>query len=153
MSRVMSPAGYLIASSATAGAALLLMLFWTRPGMLDSQTPESALQLTPERAAEGFIDAYLSEDYARAAGFALEPFASAVRARPRHDGRVASANTLSWLLQETHMLRGDRLRFVGVLLRPGQDEGSGWPVTLTLERDATRFRVEALHWPKGPPRP
>jgi hypothetical protein len=148
----MSPTVYLLASSVAAGAALALTLFWTQPELVDGRTPESSLLLTPERAAEGFIEAYLSEDFARAAGFAAEPFAQTVRARPRHDATGVSTEKLSWLLQETHILRSDRLRFIGVLVQPGQDEASGWPVTLTLERHATRFQVEALHWPKGPPR-
>lgn len=148
-----SPAVYVLLSSAAAGAALALTLWSTQPGAFDDHVPERAFRLTPERAAENFIEAYLAEDFVQAATFAAEPFARAVRSRPkRASQQQRAANNLRWLLQESHVLRADKLRFVGVLVGPGEDESSGWPVTLTLVRNAgARYRVESLHWPKGPP--
>jgi hypothetical protein len=139
-------------SSAAAVAALGLTLWLTRPGTRDGFAPELAVRITPERAAEDFIEAYLLEDFARAASFATDTFARVVRARSKQRGGAAqSGGARTWLLQESHVLRADKLRFVGVLVQPGQDESAGWPVTLTLIRRDTRFWVDELHWPKGPP--
>jgi hypothetical protein len=150
--RAFSPAVSVLLSSAAAAAALGLALWLTRPGTHEGFAPELAVRITPERAAEGFIEAYLVEDFARAASFATDTFARVVTARSKQTisaahGRVAR----TWLLQESHVLRADKLRFVGVLVEAGQDESAGWPVTLTLVRRDTRFWVDELHWPKGPP--
>jgi hypothetical protein len=139
-------------SSAAAAAAMGVALWLSRPEIHEGFAPELAVRITPERAAEGFIEAYLVEDFARAASFATDTFARAVRARAKQNdsaahGRVAS----TWLLQESHVLRADKLRFVGVLVRPGQDESAGWPLTLTMIRRDARYWVDELHWPKGPP--
>jgi hypothetical protein len=146
-----SPFTLVLLSSAGAAAALTLALTLTRPETHDPFSPNDASQLTPERAAESFIDAYINEDYARAAGTATPAFARSLRARPKHAQSGRADTTLSWLLQESHVLPADKLRFVGVLLHPGEEESAGRPVTLTLLRRDGRYRVDELHWPKGPP--
>ena len=138
-------------SSVAAGAALALALSLTRAGEHDALGTDSAAHATPERVAESFIHAYLAEDYARAVTFATPAFAHDVRARHKHERQTQAIADRSWVLQESHVLRADKLRFLGVLVTDDQDESTGWPVTLTLLRRDGHYRVDELHWPKGPP--
>jgi hypothetical protein len=152
MSRVMpAPVGWWLLSSLAASVCLALTLIATRPGAGPSAAEERALRITPERAAESFIDAYQAGAFERAAGFATGTLASALRTRAKRTA-AQGGNTRIWVLQESHLLRQDKLRFLGVLMRPEEDESVGWPVALTVVKRDDGFWVEDLHWPKGPPR-
>ena len=146
-----TPSALVLLSSVGAAATLGAALWLTRPSALDPALLEAPAHATPERSAESFIDAYLAEDYARAARFATPAFAKTVKQRPKHRSAQYAVANRRWLLQESHVIRADKLRFVGVLVTPDQDESTGWPVTLTLLRRDGTFRVDELHWPKGPP--
>ncbi|HEY2733987.1 MAG TPA: hypothetical protein VGI70_08380, partial [Polyangiales bacterium] len=122
----------------------------SRPRAGDVSAEERALRTTPEHAAENFIEAYRAHAYARAADFANGSFARALRKRadrPAADG----GNGRIWVLQETHYLRKDKWRFVGVLTKQDEDESLGWPIALTVIKRDDGYFVDDLHWPKGPP--
>ena len=69
------PSALVVLSSVGAAASLGIALWLTRPSVQDVANTEGPAHATPERAAESFIDAYLAEDYARAARFATAAFA------------------------------------------------------------------------------
>ena len=146
-----APVGFCLLSSLAAAACLALTLIVTRPGAGPTAAEERVLRITPERAAEGFIDAYQAGAFERAAGFATGTLARALHTRAKRSAAQGS-NERVWVLQESHVLRQDKLRFLGVLVRPDEDENVGWPVALTVVKRNDSFWVEDLHWPKGPPR-
>jgi hypothetical protein len=146
-----SPVGVWLLSSLAAAAGLSLALTLTRPRAGDSSALERTLRITPERAAESFIDAYQTGAFARAANFATGTLSRSLRSRARQPAAV-SGQTRLWVLQESHVLRQDKLRFLGVLIRPDEDESLGWPIALTVVKRDGSYWVEDLHWPKGPPR-
>ena len=51
-----------------------------------------------------------------------------------------------FILQESHWLRGERLRLVGVLLNDGEAEADGQTIALTLSRHEDRYLVEDVEW-------
>jgi hypothetical protein len=151
-SRLMpAPVGWWLLSSLAASACLALALFATRPGAGPSVAEQRVLRSTPERAADSFIDAYQAGAFERAASFATGTLCDALRARAK-GAAAQGGNPRVWVLQESHQLRQDKLRFLGVLMRPDEDESVGWPVALTVVKRDDGFWVEDLHWPKGPPR-
>jgi hypothetical protein len=145
-----SPLRLGLLSSLAAGAALCLALSVTRPRAGDSSAVERTLRITPERAAESFVDAYQTGAFGRAANFATGTLARSLRERAKGAAAVGGATRL-WVLQESHVLRQDKLRFLGVLVRPDEDESLGWPIALTVVKRDGSYWVEDLHWPKGPP--
>jgi hypothetical protein len=146
-----SPVGFWLLSSLAAAAVLSLTLTVTRPRPGDNSALERTLRITPERAAESFIDAYQTGAFERAANFATGTLARGLRSRAKRAAAVGGQTRL-WVLQESHVLREDKLRFLGVLIRPDEDESLGWPIALTVVKRDGGFWVEDLHWPKGPPR-
>jgi hypothetical protein len=146
-----SPLGSWLLSSLAATASLALALTVTQPRPGDRSAVERTLRITPERAAESFIDAYQAGAFERAANFATGTLARSLRTRAKHAAAVGGQTRL-WVLQESHVLREDKLRFLGVLIHPAEDESLGWPIALTVIKRDGSFWVEDLHWPKGPPR-
>ena len=150
--RLFSPARIVLLSALSASLALSAALALSRDGAF----ARDPAPLRPERAAEEFMSAFRARDYARAASWAtghlLREMQKRAKSQKSSDGKDGSDDGRSWLLQESHLLREDKLRFHGVLVRPDQDESSGWPVEVTVVRRDARYLVEDLHWPKGPPR-
>jgi hypothetical protein len=146
------PIAQLSISLGLSALTLGFALFATRPRPGDLTAQERAFRRTPEHTAEGFIEAYQAHAYARAAEYASGSFARALRKRADRPAADGGGNERSWVLQETHYLRKDKWRFVGVLLKENEDESLGWPVALTVIKRDGRYWVDDLHWPKGPPR-
>ena len=143
--------GIVLVSTLAAAASLMLALAVTRPGAQDRFEGSHPQHATAEQVAERFVDAFLAEDYARAAGLATPAFARTVRERIGHRRTPPATAGCSWLLQESHMLRANKLRLVGVLLEAGQDESTGWPLAVTVVERRGRYLVDEVHWSKGPP--
>jgi hypothetical protein len=147
--------GTVILSSAFAAACALGCVLWiTRPRPGEFEMPDRALTITPERAAEGFITAYRAQAFERAASFATGSLARAVRARAQNphtqNPPAAPSDDRQFVLQESHVLRAQRLRLVGVLIHPNQDESEGQAVSLVVMKDKGRYWVEDLEWPSAP---
>lgn len=141
------PSLTVLASTLLAGLVLAASLWLTRGQSASAWREEAALTLTPERAAEGFIDASRRRAYERAAHFASGALARELRqrakaAQPADDPPDARR----FILQESHWLRGERLRLVGVLVNEGEDETAGQNVALTLSRYGDRYLVEDVEW-------
>jgi hypothetical protein len=136
----------LLISSGAAALALCAALWLTRP------TPESAwedstrLASTPERVAEGFVQAYRARDYARAASLAAGPLAANLRQRKRSrdDARRPPDDGRKFLLQESHWLPKDRLRLVGALLQNDEEEAAAPTLNVILTRKGTRWLVDEI---------
>jgi hypothetical protein len=148
----MRPVAIVLLSSAAAALALGAALALSRDA--GSSSGLDADTLTPERASEEFMAAYRTRDFAKAASWSTgelgKEMQKRARSAPRSQPSAASADGRRWVLQESHVLREDKLRFVGVLVEPSQDESAGWPVALTIVRRERRYLVEDLFWPKGP---
>ena len=145
------PARVVLLSALAASLALAGALALSREGAF----ARAPAPLRPERAAEEFMIAYRARDYARAARWTTGQLMREMRKRAKNQksaDRTLSSDGRSWLLQESHLLRDEKLRFLGVLVRPDQEESSGWPVEVTVVRRDASYLVEDLHWPKGPPR-
>jgi hypothetical protein len=137
-------------STLAAGLVLASALRVSRPSAGD-EPHSQLLQNTPEHAAETFVAAFRAGDYTRAARFASGSFARALRARAKREPPEPSDDSRHLILQESYILPGERLRLSGVLVQTGEDESSGWPISLTLIRADARYWVDDLSWPKGPP--
>jgi len=152
LERCFSPARVVLLSALGAGLALGAALALSRGGAF----ARAPAPVRPERAAEEFMIAYRARDYARAANWATGSLLREMQKRAKNQKPAAAGVTSddgrSWLLKESHLLREEKLRFLGVLVRPEEEESSGWPVEVTVVRRDARYLVEDLHWPKGPPR-
>jgi hypothetical protein len=147
------PGSVILASALAAACALGAALVITRRHPGDFEAPDRALTITPERAAEGFITAYRAESFERAASFATGPLARAVQAKARTvQAKMSEPATddRQFVLQESHVLRAERLRLVGVLVHPNQDESEGQAVSVVVMKAKGRYWVEDLEWPSAP---
>ena len=138
-------------SSLAAAATLSYALFATR---LDAGYEPPAM--TPERAAQDFVLAYRSRDYAAAAKLATGDLRRSLEFRTRsarlRGAREPSETAARWfVIDESFVLAKDKLRFTGVLAEADTPDARGWPVSITVIRDDEHYLVEALYWPKGPP--
>jgi hypothetical protein len=142
-----SPHWTVLLSSVLAGLALAASLWITRGQSAAAWREEATLTLTPERAAESFIDASRRQAYERAAHFATGPLARELRGRAK-SGEPASVapDARRFILQESHWLRAERLRLIGVLVNDGEDETSGQTIAVTLVRHDDRYLVEDVDW-------
>jgi hypothetical protein len=137
-----SPNLSVLASSVCAIAALTFALWLTRARPGDAWELSPALTITPERAAEGFIAAYRTRAFERAASFALGPLAHALHAGTlRPPPAAEGGDARLFVLQESHVLKHDKLRLLGVLVLPEQDESAGQPISVTVLRQAGRYWV------------
>jgi hypothetical protein len=150
----LSPSLIIVASCALATVGLMIALRLTVPHAGDDWQVAAALTVTPERAAEGFVDAYRRGAYARAASFATGQLARAVKQRAR--SQVAKLSPPSqpdsrrFVLQESQWLRHERLRLIGVLVNANEDESAGKTVALTMMKRDQRYYVEDVDWDERP---
>lgn len=138
-------------SGLAAAATLSYALFATR---LDTEYEPPAV--SPERAAQDFVRAYRSRDYAAAARLAtgqlrrsLEFRSRSARLQAAREPAATSAHC--FVIDESFVVAKDKLRFAGVLAEEDTPDARGWPVSITVVRDGDHFLADALYWPKGPP--
>jgi hypothetical protein len=138
-------------SGLAAAATLSYALFATR---LDAEYEPPAV--TPERAAQDFMHAYRSRDYAGAARLAtgqlqrsLESRTRSARLRPTKEPAEITARW--FVIDESFVVAKQKLRFNGVLADEDTPDARGWPASITVVQDGDHYLAEALHWPKGPP--
>jgi hypothetical protein len=146
-----SPNRSVIVSSLCATVLLAAGLWLTRARPGDALDLLPALTVTPERAAEGFIAAYRAQAFERAASFATGPLAAALKAKTVRTA-ADSGDARVFVLQESHVLKHDKLRLLGVLVLPSQDESVGQPVSVTVIRNASRYWVTDFSFPDAPER-
>ena len=155
--RLTAPSSIIAASCALASIALLVALRWSVPRAGDDWQIAASLSVTPERAAEGFVDACRRGAYARAASFATGELARAVKERARSQlAKLAPPNppdARRFVLQESQWLRNERLRLIGVLVNANEDESAGQTVALTMMKREQRYYVEDVDWDEGPAEP
>lgn len=139
-------------SGLAAAAALSCALLATR---LETSREEEG-GVTPERAAQAFVAAYRSRDYAAAAKCATGDLRRSLELRVR-SARLQGApalpipSTRAFVIDESFLLAKTKLRFSGVLAEEDTPDARGWPVSVTVVLEGDRYLAEALHWPKGPP--
>jgi hypothetical protein len=148
--RTLPPAIWVLLSSLAAAGTLAVALFAAGRPSAAALENEHALNVTPERAADSFIEAYQAQSFDRAADFATGTLQRALRAKAKHPSTHRESARV-WVLEESHLLRQDKLRFLGVLVQPDEDESAGCPLALTVVKRDAGYYVEDLHWPKGPP--
>ena len=152
--RLASPSSIIAASCALASIAVIVALRLSVPRAGDDWQVAAALTVTPERAAEAFVDAYRRGAYARAASFATGELARAVKQRARSQvaklSPPSSPDTRRFVLQESQWLRHERLRLIGVLVNANEDESAGQTVALTMMKRDQRYYVEDVEWDDGP---
>lgn len=148
--RVRSPGVVVLSSSLLAAIALSIALWLTRAPSVDAWHTAADLTVTPERAAESFVEAFRRGAYARAASFATGALARSLRTRPPERAATTESDRRRFVLQESHWLRQGRLRLVGVLVNDGEDESAGQTVALTLMRREQRYFVEDVQWNDPP---
>lgn len=138
-------------SSLAAAATLSYALFATR---LENEPEDVAI--TPERAAQEFVGAYRSRDYAGAAKLATGELRRSLELR-RRSARLQGARDIPvpssrvFVIDESFLLAKTKLMFNGVLAEADTPDARGWPVSITVVLDGDRYLAEALHWPEGPP--
>jgi hypothetical protein len=148
--QVVNPPRYpvwpLLLSSAAAALAVCAALWLTRPTPQTAWEDSTRLASTPERVAEGFVQAYRMRAYGRAASLATGPLAANLRRRPSapNGARRAPDDGRRFLLQESHWLPKDRLRLVGALLRNDDDEAAAPTLNVLLTRKGTRWLVDEV---------
>jgi hypothetical protein len=135
----------------TTGAALALHI---APRDHVTDAGERSRLKTPERAAESFVAAYTRGDFEQAARFAAGSLARELRARARKKRLGASSPVVSerrLLIEESFFLTQGRIRLTGIATRddpPPASQSADWRVSITLVKDAERFLVEELSWPR-----
>lgn len=145
------PWALILTSAAGAGLALAAALWSTRAAPPDVWYGSEHLALTPERAAETFLEAYQSGALDRAAQVSAKPLSRKLLARAARGSSAtktgsAPAEHRSFVVQESHRLDDLRLRLLGVLVREGEPDSAGTPVSLTLIRDKSRYVVQEFEW-------
>jgi hypothetical protein len=139
-------------SSLAAVATLSYALVATR---LEGGREDDA-SMTPERAAQEFVAAYRSRDYAAAAKRATGDLRRSLELRVR-SARLQGArelplpSTRAFVIDESFLVTKTKLRFSGVLAKEDTPDARGWPVSITVVREGDRYLAEALQWPKGQP--
>jgi len=146
-----SPWAIVLASMLGAGLALATALWLTRDAPPDVWYGSEHLALTPERAAESFIEAYRSGAFQRAARLSTGTLSRSLmeRATRRAEPRADIAQH-AFVVQESHRLDNQSLRLVGVLVPTAAEaeaeESVGKPVSLTLVRHGSRYVVREVQW-------
>ena len=138
-----SPLSIALVSGAAAALALCGALWLTRPGQDAAWEQSVRLASTPERVAEGFVEAYRTRAFQRAARFATGPLAATLSRRKDGPSREPQDGR-RFLLQESHWLPEGRLRLVGALLRNDEEEAGAPSLEVSLTRKGTRWLVDDI---------